>query len=514
MSTRRLHFLTLTLGAAAFLSYLIAVFSTTANMDMALHFDFARRMVEGAVPYVDFIDMNFPLIWLLYAPGAWLSLQGLLQPDVALALSHFVLSCLFFCAYYLLARSFLRDKTLESPWLWLLIVFALFFPLYQMHQRDHLGLIFILPYALLRANQGPMSKPAVGSWSFAFIAAVAALGFNIKPHFLALWLTLELAVWIRQRRVTIDAGHLLIGGFSAAYLLLVLLVWPHITDAVRLAASCYSRNIPLLKFVTGPAALLVYGLSALTALLSRRSTLHTMIVPLIALAWVALGIAWIQRVGTSYHYICALGFAAAACLVQFGNVAAEAGESRGRLLTAVALGVCLFGISALGMINAFDLFSWKFNPRPAITLFRAISSRLNKPELTIDNLSASVFPQSPAFLSVGGRPQSPFSCLWFLGNMYPEVPADADPFPYHSPQNMDRQEREMFDLVVKNAVAHPPDIFLVSVSTFKEYMRNGRFDFLQYYGQDPSFSRLLSNYRLQDGLRGVQVLTRRDAMQE
>jgi len=514
MSNRRLHVLALVLGAAAFLSFLIAVFNTTANMDMALHFDFARRMVQGAVPYVDFMDMNFPLIWLLYAPGAWLSLQGLLQPDFALALSHFVLSCLCIAAFCLLAKAFLRDHALESSWLLLLIVFTLLFPLYQMHQRDHLGLMFILPYALLRANQGVVSKREIGVWPFAYIVAVAAVGFNIKPHFLALWVTLESAAWIRQRRITLDAGHLLVGGFTAAYLLVVLLLWPHVTDSVRLAASSYSRNIPLLKFVTGPAALLVYGVSVLALLHSKSAALHRMVVPLIGLAWVALGIAWMQRVGTSYHYVCAIGFAVSACIVQFGSFAEAASEPRRRMMTVFSLSACLLGVCALGIINMFDLFSRKFDPRPAITLLRSISADLKKPELGIDNLSASVFPQSPAFLYAGGRPQNPFGCLWFLGNMYPEVTADDDPFPYHSPQNMGRQERKMFDLVVASAVARPPDVFLVSVGESKEYMKNGRFDFLRYYGQDPSFNRLLSSYQVSAGLEGMQVLTRRDAQKD
>ncbi len=494
---------------ASVLCYVIAVFVPTPNMDMALHFDFARRMVQGQVPYVDFMDMNFPLIWLLYAPGAWLWSHAILTASAALGLSHFAMSVLFIASMYHAARVLVRENVLESGWFLSITSFILLFPLYQMHQRDHVGLMYMLPYVLLRGTATPGQKRPKSTSSYVFIASVAAIGFNVKPHFLALWVVLELMWWVRNKRVVLDVGHIVITSFTGLYVALILVFTPHILDSVELATAAYTNNLPLTHFLFAPASLFLVVLSLLLIAFKRRLPLHPLTLPLLALAWVGLFIAWMQRVGTSYHYLCALGFGCCALGVQvwvlLQNVDAPWRIRIHRILWISGIAIVL----VVGLCHATDIFSKKFDDRRMTTLLGTIAAEKAKDHISVNNLCPLVFPHSPAFFVAGAQAQNPFSCLWFLRSMYYAYQPDARGKPYRDTSAMSTAERRAFRMVVRNAVRDVPDVFMVPSDGIELQNTHVRLSVLDYYSQDSSFKELIGNYSLRDRSDGVDVLVHR-----
>ena len=172
----------------------VAVIIRPANHDVSWYLHMAGVMLNGGTAYVDAVDTNPPLIVMLtYLPAWGATLLGL-TPAVAFYADVIALGllCGVWCSS--LARRLwpVASAAMQGLITTGIVFLVLAFPKGDFGQREHLTVIFVLPYvmaAAVRSIGGSLSTTE------AVIAGVAgAIGFALKPHFLLAWIAVEVAL--------------------------------------------------------------------------------------------------------------------------------------------------------------------------------------------------------------------------------------------------------------------------------------------------------------------------------
>lgn len=164
---------------------------------MGLNLDAGRRLLQGEIPYLDFVDTNPPLTsYLSIIPmvfhAAGLTIQQSFGLFVAL-LSIYSLTMLL-----LLFPAPGYDGRFVRIAFWvLLLFFALSNRAYDFGQREQLFILLFLPYPLLRWKLFNDDIPS-GKLSW-IVGIMAGIGCSIKPFFLLFPLLMEL-YWLLEYR--------------------------------------------------------------------------------------------------------------------------------------------------------------------------------------------------------------------------------------------------------------------------------------------------------------------------
>ncbi|HEY8614155.1 MAG TPA: hypothetical protein VIL69_23080, partial [Roseomonas sp.] len=175
--------------------FLLTVLSPPLNHDVAAVLNFTQRWIAGERLYSQLIDVNPPLIFVLnLIPGYLAEFTPL---DGVSALLLWLVGLAGLC-WWLAER--LREGVQEGPVeravLAALVPLAMVLPGYDFGQREVLMGSVAIPYAVLAARR--MLGLPTSRWMTFGVALLAALGFALKPHFLAVPLLVEAAVLLRR----------------------------------------------------------------------------------------------------------------------------------------------------------------------------------------------------------------------------------------------------------------------------------------------------------------------------
>jgi hypothetical protein len=200
-----------------------------------------RRWLNGATLYRDIVEINPPLIFYLTAPAVLLS-DFLHVPDSTIFILFVVILAavsLVWCCR-LLAR--VQAISLADRYLILAACSAglLVVPGYNFGQREHLFIIFALPY-FLAVGFTPLGFRISPAEQFA-IGAFAVFGFALKPFFVTALLIAAAARCWQQRsiRALYEIANLTIAAGCVVYLLLAVLVHPaYFHTVLPMAAEVY-----------------------------------------------------------------------------------------------------------------------------------------------------------------------------------------------------------------------------------------------------------------------------------
>lgn len=240
------------------------------NWDVSTLIQATKKLLAGGKYVTDFFTPNPPFILYLYTPPTLLS--AWLDSNIVSVFRIYVL--LIAAVSWVLCYLLLGDiKTVQRQlpiYLLLLVIAFLFwvFPLFNLGQRDHLVVIFSMPYFLAAAYRLDLGKlhdrlaVPVGIW--------AGLGFAIKPHFLIAFIFIEFYFAIRQRNVFawLRTETLIILGILVAYVVSIILFHrEYLTQMLPYLMHLYYQsspypfsilylNIPFLSFFL-PIALFV-----------------------------------------------------------------------------------------------------------------------------------------------------------------------------------------------------------------------------------------------------------------
>ncbi|MCA9573322.1 MAG: hypothetical protein KC656_36045, partial [Myxococcales bacterium] len=174
----------------------LAAGAVQPSHDTLLLLDVGDRLVDGARPYVDYVETNPPLSHYLHAVVAGLARLVGVRPLTAMW--PLVWSGTAFGAWLLAVKStsVLGERggpRAAAGWSAATLFVA---AVGNLGQREHLFALLFLPYVVhrLRVREGTATPLAV--WT----GIAGAVGVCIKPHFLLVAAALEAMVWWRGRR--------------------------------------------------------------------------------------------------------------------------------------------------------------------------------------------------------------------------------------------------------------------------------------------------------------------------
>lgn len=184
----------------------IALTPNRVTWDVALYLNAGERILDGQTPYIDFYEINFPMIYYLNVMVIFISrLTGIHELITVMWMTWAILVTVVLTTYRL-SNDYFDDASIGR---YIVPLGISLFGYYAIHantvfaQREMLFMLFFLPGFLLRINRwhGKAQTSAISAFTIGFIAAI---GVNIKPFFLLIPFFFEIYSWLffRHRRRT------------------------------------------------------------------------------------------------------------------------------------------------------------------------------------------------------------------------------------------------------------------------------------------------------------------------
>ncbi len=483
------------------------------NHDAAALLAFSRRMLAGERLYADLIDLNPPMAFWLNLPALWLAdVTGWSEPAMfqATVLAAVALSCW-------LGRTAATPLVPDTgPIVGVLVpsltLFALLvLPAHSFGQRDHLVLVFALPYVVLTA--GRLQGERYATRLALAIGAFAAIGLSLKPYFLVLPVLLELLVL--ARRGWDQAWHptpIAILLALIVYLGTVLIGMPeYLGFVVPLVQNHYQSlsmaALPAL-LVGDQIPMLVVGMVVCT-LLARRAVPFAVLAPAVitVLAFTVSGL--LQAKGWDYHFVSARGALAILVGLTLGalieRVIDHRRTSNGAPAAISAMVVALVWLMSGALSPPFAAQS-RFATSVAGRLSEVI--RIHAPGGHVLWLSSSIYPQYPALNHGGATSAMRWMSLWLLPALYGrDTPVDGRLVP-NPPEAMGLAENLLFRSIGDDLVRRQPALIIVQDATREGGFQGKAFDYLDYFRRNPRFAAEWRQYRPLVEIDGIRVYRR------
>ena len=160
-----------------------------------------KLFLNGGTYVTDFFETNPPMIFLIYSPAVILSqITGISMLVLMKVYVILLMSLSLFCCSILLKRILREaDDLLRYFILYILSFVFLLLPSLEFGQREHILLIFMMPY-LLSAVLAAQGK-TIHTGMAILIGCLAGLGFGLKPYFLPTLILVECYVIFAKRNI-------------------------------------------------------------------------------------------------------------------------------------------------------------------------------------------------------------------------------------------------------------------------------------------------------------------------
>jgi hypothetical protein len=479
--------------------WLAGYFFPPINHDVAAILDVSARWIGGEKLYVEVIDENLPLTFIVHSLPVLTA--RLLPGSVTFWFTAWVVAGIF--ASFVACRRLVRlvpsaDHALTEALLPPVLLF-LFSVLPNEHfgQREHIMFVACAPYLI--ASMARAEAVALGRGAALAIGLVAGVALAMKPHYLAIPATLELYLLLRRgwRATLFDPIPWAIGLMSAVHLALMYTVFADFGHVIMpLAVEAYApigdsgwRGV-LGSNVLAPTlvALLIFGIIAIV--FTKTISARVLVVFGIGAALSAIA----QAKGWPYHVLPALSAAillAALTVSQTVDRYLPISRSGHHLPVAV--------ISATLMVLLYFQAALYTPPFYKQRQFEdSIGGRLqhiieqNAPNRTILALSPGIYPLWPMINYIDGRMAMRFLTLWVLQGVY----ATCDDFPalYNPPDTMGESEKFVFDAVSDDFAREHPDLLIVDRIAGIPRCQGKEFDYLEYFLQNRTFADAFEGY--------------------
>lgn len=458
-------------------------YSSHLDPDVGWYLYAGGRLLDGATLYRDIVEVNPPLaLWLcagIVAVARWAGVDAavLFQTTIfLLTVMSFALTARFLAAA--------TDVTAATRHLLLIFIAALllFVPAGDFGQRDHVGVLLVMPWVFLRWNRLLDHRVP---WIIAvFVGASAALGMWLKPHFFVVLIAVEVTMLFagRDLRTILRVETMTIVVFGVIYILAVRFIWSSmlLAKVALLGSRAYIPlyGVPVEEVAVQlilPIALAVTAVANARLLTEKLNLLHI----LVFVAGVALVCAYALQAGFRYQVIPALCFMALAA--SFGLARVVAGEvrfdnQRQRLAPAAA---------AFAILAVFA-GAWPQSPAYSGQLFEeaiAAEAPNGRTIFIASNAKADPFPlvNENGFIWA-----SRFSSLWLSPYVATKLDEEGGPG--------DDIARFELDATVTDLIDFQPDIVFVDEAPERPYYRGAPLDYLSFWGNDGRFFGFWKNY--------------------
>ena len=462
----------------------------------------AGRILDGATPYVDVVEVNPPLIVWLNLPIAALGRALALPPVLVYRLA--AVGCaglsLLLCARALRRLPATARTPLGGAVFLLLVLVELPMARADFGEREHLLVLLAAPYVLAVAGRAHGLAPRAPE--MVLVGLLAGIGVALKPYFVALPLALECYLALRRRsaRVWLRPEPLVMLAVGAAYLVAVLTLVPQYLRLTAMMGGLYASYLRGPLWLTGVlgegAPLCLFAL--LTFAVLRRRAGHPEIWNVLAVAAAALFVsALVQGKGWRYHFYPSMSFS----VVLLGVVWVDARRPLARLAEQVyaaaggaALATLLVVTAAGNVRQTMSPHDPRYDADPNYAELRGLIRR-ESPDGSVLVLSSNMASAFPLVPSSGARWASRFPSVWLLPALYmDELRADR-PLSFRPPSEMGDAERYLNQAVSEDLERFRPDLLVVlRAGPDRREMGIRRLDYLSYFSRRPEAAAMLSQY--------------------
>jgi len=489
--------------------FLLAILAPPLNHDVAAILTFSERWLSGERLYQDLIDVNPPLIFVLnLVPAAIAAATPLDGPGA------FLLSMLGLCVLvWRMTVALRRDRTegpVENATLTAAIPLLMLLPGYDFGQREHLMALFALPYGFLAARR--IEGLPAGRRLSAGVAVLAAIGFALKPHFLAVPALVELLVLVRRgpAEALRDPVPWIMATVWAIYLATIPLFFHDYFSHVLPLVWSYYADLGVYGFwsvlgspLLGPMVPVVLALLG-GAFLLRRAGALAQVLSLAALG--AFLSAWVQHKGWTYHVAPILALGGATAVALGARLADHSLPTASRSSAAPAI--------ALAATLALAAFTLRGGEAPwreiafAETQGARLTAWLRQEALgeRLLVLSPDIYPVYPALNYARAQTTLRTMTLWLLQGVYRDCPAGGER--YRQTWEMSRTEFFVYRTVAEDFARAPPAAVLVARHSGIPICEGQPFDFVTYFSRHPLFAESWLRYRPSGEIDGYRLYVR------
>ncbi len=479
--------------------WLVGYFFPPINHDVGALLDVSGRWVDGDKLYVDVIDENLPLTFILHAvpvltakilPGGvpfWFTAW------VVLGITVSFIACRRLVRLVPSANHALTEGLLPPVLLFLFTVL----PNEHFGQREHIMFVAAAPYLLVSMARAEGVSATRGT--AIAIGLAAGLGFALKPYFLAIPAAVELYLLVRRRwRQTLrDPIPWAIGAVAAMHLVLMYTVFSTYGRFVMpLAVDAYTPigDASALQILTGnvmaPTLIALLILGGFAVFLTKTFAARV----LVAFGIGAAASAIAQAKGWPYHLLPALSVAillAAFTISQTVDRYLPISRSSHRLPVAVISATLMVLLYFQAALYTPPFFKQRQYEDSIGGILRHVVEQ-NAPHRTIMTLSPGIYPFWPMINYTHARMTMRFLTMWVLQGVY----ATCEDFPalYNPPDTMSDTEKFVFDSVSQDFAKGRPDLLIVDQVPGMPRCQGKVFDYLEYFEQNPVFAQAFTHY--------------------
>lgn len=289
--------------------FFILLYPLRINHDVAIYLEIGDFLLDGKVPYVDYIEVNLPLIHYINVIPVIISRILLTNPIKVFLPLIFILTILCIASIHHSLRT-LPPRENVATWAitFGIAIFSLIaFTLNDFGQREHIFVLLFFPYFFIRWNR--CEGVDVKARAAILIGISAGIGVLLKPHFVIILAATELYWFLTKRDLKIMLSPELISlVFIGGLYLLHFIVIP-----TSMRTALFGEHLP--SILSGYSA---YGYHRITSLLGCISPIILIIVaflfaqrsdkafqavtnPLLIFTVSAVVVYIIQRKGWIYH---------------------------------------------------------------------------------------------------------------------------------------------------------------------------------------------------------------------
>lgn len=479
-NTIKSNYLFITLIICIFIFAWILQTQYLINWDVSWDLLITDRLLAGGTYTNNYFDLNPPLILYLYTPALFLRELFSLSVTTAFRIYIFFLSFLSFVLCYRYIRTFFLPAQVILFSAVLLIVF-LILPVNYFGERDHLVLIFTLPYFLASIYQLQNNKPLTPFYAL-FIGVFSFLGFAIKPHFLLPLALIEIYRMFHTRHffswVRIETATLAV--LMLGYLFFVFHFHADfITNVLPLAVRFYYVGFrdSLSDVILQPAACFCYFTLICYCVLFRKShySLLRNMFCLVMLGFLASYL--LQQTEWFYHILPAYSIALLLITVSFILISDTLSRQTWLMLT---VGSALVAFPVIYFYFMFlNAIIYKANREPLINFLQ--KNATHQPVYFISANPNEIFPAVNYSEAIYA---SRFMHLFWM-------PGIAKNAAYHPAITLAsdyiRDENRMLKMMIEDINLNKPKYIFVDVKDEKPFFTFVSFQYLPYFSKHPEF---------------------------
>lgn len=475
--------------ASLFLVSVYVRFHAELVSDAAWYLYVADGLLHGKSLYVDFMEVNPPLGMWLTVPIQWIANELHLAPIPVLISIYFMLTaiCLALCNRYLKRHEAFTGNFRT----WFIIGLAailLFMPTRDFAEREHLLLLWFLPWVFLRALKNSDTGVSIGER--VLIGVMAGIAISIKPQAIFAPFCVELFLWWRNRHLTqvIAVENIAAITVAAIYGLAIVFFTPaFLHEMVHLGVKAYipyngESTFAVIYMGMWATVLLGFGFLIRQSVVSHKGDDLFVGILLAAAAGFLLSY-FIQAKGFFYQSMPTNVFGMAACMA--GTIwLLQSGVNRLLPILAAMIAAAFLATEKQSYFD-FDYAFW-----PTIQSEAPNAKSIFIASTRIDLAFPLVVKHD---LEWASRSPTQWLVPYLVANSKQgEIVQDAI-------------AAKSLDWTVSDIANMKPDIIFVDSAKNQIDEPGGPFDYLKFWARDPRFESIWQNYQLKTKKYGFDV---------